>query len=109
MHIRNIKLPKADEAKKSLVEQKSRLSITVRSKDMIFLGREKIQVRNLSAILKKSRMHPRNTTVQIRADENVRYVVIKEIMLKLALADINKIEFSTWEDPPEPLEKDSGQ
>ena len=103
MHIRNVILPRADEAQKSLATNKLNIPITIKSEDSIFWEREEVQVRSLPDLLARIRPDPDDITVQIRADENVPYDVIRQIMLKLALARVNKIEFSTWKETPEPL------
>ena len=96
-------MPKADEAQKSKVDTKLMIPLVIKSKDMIFLERQKISVRNLPDMLGRKHSDPSSITIQIRADENVAYDVIKEVMLELAKGHINKIEFSTWKEQPEPL------
>lgn len=103
MHIRNVILPRADEAKKSRVANTLRIPITIKSGEMIFWEREPIQVRDLPTHLERIRSDPAEITVQVRADENVPYAVIQQILLKLALARVDKIEFATWKEAPEPL------
>jgi len=104
MHIRNVILPKADQAQKSRVAHASKIPITVKSEDMVFWERKRIEVRNLPELLGTMRTGPEAITVQIRANEDVPYAVIKQIMLQLAAARIQRIEFSTWKQEPEPLE-----
>ena len=106
MHIRKVDLPKADEAGESHVDKRLKVPIVIKSEGMIFLERKKIHARNLPAIFKTKYDDPRDITVQIRADENVPYEVIKQVMHKLSLARISKIEFSTLKEQPEPLQKD---
>ena len=106
MHIRNVILPKADEAQKSLTTNKLKIPITIKSEDSIFWEREEIQVRNLPALLARIRPDPNDITVQIRANEDVPYDAVKQVMLQLALARINKIEFSAWKETLEPLTGD---
>lgn len=104
--IKNVQLPSADEAKKSEILQQLKLPITVTSEELIFLDRKKILLGDLTNLL-KSRMASQHTlTVQIRADENVPYEIIKKVMLKMAEANISKVEFSTYQETPAPLEKD---
>jgi biopolymer transport protein ExbD len=103
MHIRNVNLPKADEAKKSRVDRKLLIPITIKSEEIIFLGRERLGVGMLTDKLAGRYADPYNITIQIRADENVPYDVIKKVLLELARVQISRIEFSTWKEQPEPL------
>ncbi len=93
MHLKNVNLPKADESKTSDIELKSKIHLTIRSADEVFLERKKVSLENLVGILRHRLTNPKDTTVQLRADENVTYDVIEKIMIKVALAHINKIEF----------------
>lgn len=104
-HISNVNLPKADETRDSQVDKKSKLPIIIKSPEMIFLDRKKIEVTHLDAIL-KARDVSNNTTITIQADETVSYELIKETLHKLSLAGINRIEFSTLKFQPDPLQKD---
>ncbi len=106
MHLKNVNLPRADESKESIFEKRSKIHLTIKSQDEIFLERKKVTLENLADILKRKLANPKDTTVQLRADENVTYDVIKKIMIKAALTHINKIEFSTCIEEPIPLEKD---
>ena len=105
MHIRKVNLPKADEAHQSRVDKSRKIPVIIKSEDMIFLDRKKIYMRSLADILKTGYKDPNDITVQIRADENVPYEVIKQVMHQLSLARVSKIEFSTLKEDLEPLEK----
>jgi biopolymer transport protein ExbD len=107
MHLHNVRLPKADEARGSQVADDAKMRITVKTEDAILFEREKIRVGNLPAVLRASHADPARLTIQIRANENVPYEVIKRIMLELAHSGISKIEFSTWPEAPEPPSRDS--
>ena len=108
MHIREINLPKADEAVESRVDEKLIIPIVAKAKDAVFLGSKKIALSDLDKALRARRIDPEAITVQIRADENVPYEVIREILYRLSLAKIRNIEFSTLKEPPMPLQEDSG-
>lgn len=107
-HLRTVNLPKADEATKSRVENKLKIPITIKSKDLVFWERQQLELSELDRILKQVAMDPQDITVQIRAHENVAYETIKEVLLKLALLHINKIEFATTDEAPDPLEEEEG-
>lgn len=103
MFIREVNLPKADEARHSKVDRKLLLPIIIKSDDMVFLKGQQIDVSLLSDTVKRTYPRPENYTIQIRADENVSYQVINRIMRELALLHIDRIEFSTWKEEPEPI------
>lgn len=106
MHIREISLPKADEALPSQVEKKLKISLVVKSEDVLFINRKEIRLAELPRFLESGSVPPTNLTVDLRADENVAYEVIRHVMQKLSAANISKIEFSTLQDQPEPLQED---
>jgi biopolymer transport protein ExbD len=107
MHLHNVRLPKADEARRSQVAEDVKLRITIKTQDVILFERKKIRVRNLPAVLRETHADPTKLTIQIRANENVPYEVIKQIMLELAHSGISKVEFSAWQETPEPFDGDS--
>ena len=107
MHIRKVNLPKADEARHSLAAKDQRITIAVKSGDLIFLQRKKIDIHNLANALRGSHKQPEQITVQIRADMDVPYEVLKQVMTTLARAGYSKIEFSTLKREPDPLEEDA--
>ena len=107
MHIRKVNLPKADEARHSLEAKDQKITIAVKSADLIFLQRKKIDIRDLANALRKSHKQPEQITVQIRADMDVPYEVLKQVMITLARARYSKIEFSTLKREPDPLEEDA--
>jgi biopolymer transport protein ExbD len=107
-HLRTVNLPKADEAIKSRVENKLKIPITIKSKKLIFWERQQLKLSELTGILEQMAAEPGDITVQIRANEDVAYETIKAVLLKLAGLHINKIEFATTDEAPDPLEKDEG-
>jgi biopolymer transport protein ExbD len=107
MHLHNVKLPKADEARRSRVAEDAKLPITIKTHDVILFERKRIQVSDLPAALRTKHADPARLTIQIRANENVPYEVIKQIMVELAHAGVAKVEFSAWQDTPEPLDEAS--
>jgi biopolymer transport protein ExbD len=104
-HLRTVNLPKADEATKSRVENKLKIPITIKTKDLVFWERQQLHISQLAGIIKSQGVDTQDVTVQIRANEDVAYEVIKEILLKLAMLHIDKIEFATTDEAPDPLEK----
>ena len=94
MHIRKVELPKADEVRQSKVDKQLKMLIVIKSKDMILLERKKIQVAHLAEALNSGQNLPQDITITIQAEKNVPYEVIKDVMHKLSLANISKIEFS---------------
>ncbi len=107
MHIHNVRLPKADEAGRSQVAEDAKLRITIKAEDVILFERKKIRVPNLPAVLRAHHADPAKLTIQIRATENVAYEVIRQIMLELTRLGISKIEFSAWQEHPEPFDGSS--
>jgi biopolymer transport protein ExbD len=105
-HIRNVALPNADEAEKSQIEQRFKIPLTIKSKEVIFLERTKVSLDDLAARLASGIVNKEIVTIQVRADESVPYEVIKEVMIKMAQVNISKIEFSTYRDEPTPLTKE---
>lgn len=106
MHIRKVELPKADEVRQSKVDKQLKMLIVIKSKDMILLERKKIQVAHLAEALNSGQNLPQDITITIQAEKNVPYEVIKDVMHKLSLANISKIEFSALKGSPAPLQKD---
>jgi biopolymer transport protein ExbD len=107
MHLHNVRLPKADEAHRSLIAEDAKLPITIKAEDVILFERRRIQVRDLPAALRAKHADPAKLTIQIRANDNVPYKIIKQIMLQLALSGIANIEFSAWQQTPEPFSEAS--
>ena len=107
MHLHNVNLPNADEARSSQVAQDAKMQITIKTQDVILFERRKIRVRDLPEVLRANHADPMKLTIQIRASDNVPYEVIKEIMLELAHSGIAKVEFSAWQETPEPFDGDS--
>lgn len=105
MFIREVNLPRADEARHSRVDRKLLLPILIKSEEKVFLKGHQIDVSLLSDMVKRTYPYPKNYTIQIRADENVSYRVINRIMRELARLHIDRIEFSTWKEEPEPIGK----
>lgn len=105
-HLRNVALPNADEAEKSFVENKFKIPLTIKSKDVIFLERVKVPLAELADRLASDIVNTKNVTIQVRADESVPYEVIKKVLLKMAQVHISNIEFSTYQDEPIPLGKE---
>ncbi len=103
IHIRNVVLPKADQAYTASDANKKKIPITIRSEQEIFFQRERVTLATLSQAI--ARKHPRGSevTALIRANEDVPYEVIKKVMIGLAKLNIDKVEFATWEGSPDPL------
>ncbi|MBU4001464.1 MAG: biopolymer transporter ExbD [Proteobacteria bacterium] len=106
MHIRNINLPKADEAHDSLVNKNIILPVIIKSKEMIYLDRKLVTLETLTPALENKKAKMRDFQIQIMADETVPYEVIKQVLHKLSSLGIGKIEFSTLKQSPEPLQED---
>ena len=108
MHIRKINLPKADEAKDSLVDKNFILPVIVKSEDLLYLDRTRITLESLADGIREKRRTRAMFTVQVMADEAVPYAVIKKVLNQLSSAGIGRIEFSTVKDAPEPLQEEVG-
>ena len=103
IHLRSVNLPKADKEEKSRVENKLKIPITIKSENLVFWERQQLDLKDLPAIIKRLNVDPRDITVQIRANENVAYEVIKKVMMKLTVLHINKVEFAASPETPDPL------
>jgi biopolymer transport protein ExbD len=106
MHIRKVNLPKADQTQESQVDKRLKIPLIIQSKEMILLDRTKIKVAQLKSIHKMRPDLPRDVTVVIKADEEVSYGVIKEVMQQLSLGNISRIEFSTVKSKPASLQEE---
>lgn len=102
-HLRNVALPNADEAEKSIVEKKFKIPLTIKSEDVMFLDRTKVSLADLADRFASDVVNKQNVTIQVRADESVPYEVIKKVLIKMAQVHISKIEFATYQDSPIPL------
>jgi biopolymer transport protein ExbD len=104
--IKNVVLPRADEAKKSGESITKKISITIKSKDFIVVGRKRVGLENIDHLLTRKITHPKKCTVQLRGDENVPYSTVQKVMEEIASSGITRIEFSALSEKPLPVEKD---
>ena len=103
--IKRVTLPKADEAKQSTEQLIQKIFVTVKSKDVVFLGRTRVTLDALEYAIRKTVPYHQGSTVQLRGEENVTYDVVEKVMLKIAALGINRIEFSASKEPVPPLER----
>lgn len=103
VHIRNVILPNADQAYVSDNRNRQQLLVTIKSVEEMFLQHDPVKLATLGPMLARRSPHGRDATVLIRASQEVPYELIKKVMIKLAAADIDKVQFATWEGPPAPL------
>ena len=103
IHIRNVILPNADEAYASTDANKRKMPLTIKSKDEMFLQREQVTLATLSNAVIRKYPYTSDVTALIRAGEDIPYELIKLVLMKLAALNIDKVEFATWEGPPDPL------
>jgi biopolymer transport protein ExbD len=103
--IKRVTLPKADEAKKSTEQLIQKILVTVKSKDVVFLGRTRVTLDDLEYAIRKTVPYPQGSTVQLRGEENITYDVVEKVMLKIAALGITRIEFSASKEPVPPLER----
>lgn len=106
MQIRKLDIPKAGETQESTVAKQLKISLTIKSKEMILLDRTKIQLSQLNRLRQIKTGLPQDLCVLIQADKKVPYGVIKKALQQLSLANVQKIEFSTVKDRPSPLQED---
>lgn len=104
--IKRVTLPKADEAKQSTEQLIQKILVTVKSEDVVFLGRTRVTLDDLEYAIRKSVPYHQGSTVQLRGEENVTYDVVEKVMLKIAALGITRIEFSASKEPVPPLERD---
>ena len=104
VHIRNVVLPNADQAYTSNDTNKQKMVITIKSREEMFLDRDTVTLSSMVADIGKSHPQSSDVTALLRADQDVPYELIKLVMLKLATANIDKVQFATWEGPLVPLD-----
>jgi len=104
--IKRVTLPKADEAKQSTEQLIQKILVTVKSKDVVFLGRTRVALDDLEYAIRRTVPYHQGSTVQLRGEENVTYDVVEQVMLKIAALGITRIEFSASKEPVPPLERD---
>lgn len=103
IHIRNVVLPRADEAYASDDSNKQKMLVTIKSRDEIFVQREQVTLATMADVIGRQQVKGSDVTALVRANEEVPYEVIKRVMLKLATANIDKVQFATWEGGLTPL------
>ena len=104
--LREVNLPKADEAKEVKEQIIKKILITVKSEEFIFLGRKIVSLDNLEQALWQIVEYPQKSTVQLSGDENIPYEVVQKVMQKIAARGITRIEFSARKEAVPPLEED---
>ena len=104
--IKRVTLPKADEAKQSTEQLIQKILVTVKSEDVLFLGRTRVTLDDLEYAIKKTVPYHQGSTVQLRGEENITYDLVEKVMLKIAALGITRIEFSASKEPVPPLERD---
>ena len=104
--IKRVTLPKADEAKEGTEQLLKKIFVTVKSQDVLFVGKTRVTLDNLEHAIRKTVPYPQGSTVQFRGEENVPYDVVEKVMLKIAALGINRIEFAASKEPVPPLERD---
>lgn len=88
----NVNLPAARAAE---AQPKQDLEITLRADNALYLGRDRISVRDLPAALKARRRVANIDMVIIQADQRVLYDRIVQVMDAVKLAGLEKIALAT--------------
>ncbi len=88
----NVNLPAARAAE---AQPKQDLEITLRADNALYLGRDRISVRDLPAALKARRKVANIDMVIIQADQRVLYDRIVQVMDAVKLAGLDKIALAT--------------
>jgi biopolymer transport protein ExbD len=105
MHIRDILLPKADEARDSLSGKNILLPVIIKSDGRIYLDRAVVDLKTLPGALERKKAAMRIFQIQIQADESVPYEMVKQVLSTLSSSGIGKIEFSALKQSPGPLQE----
>ena len=105
MHLRDVNLPKADQAQEKGMGQKSLFQIIIKSKDEILLDGRHVSLENLAPALRKGLGSGSPKGVQIQGDEKIPYALIRGVLQKVSTSGIGKIEFTTLIQSPEPLQE----
>ena len=77
--IKRVTLPKADEAKQSTEQLIQKILVTVKSEDVLFLGRTRVTLDNLEYAIRQTVSYHQGSTVQLRGEENVTYDVVEKV------------------------------
>jgi biopolymer transport protein TolR len=88
----NVNLPAARAAE---AQPKQDLEITLRADNALYLGRDRISIRDLPAALKARRRVANIDMVIIQADQRVLYDRIVQVMDAVKLAGLDKIALAT--------------
>jgi biopolymer transport protein ExbD len=88
----NVNLPAARAAE---AQPKQDLEITLRADNALYLGRDRISIRDLPAALKARRKVASIDMVIIQADQRVLYDRIVQVMDAVKLAGLDKIALAT--------------
>jgi biopolymer transport protein ExbD len=88
----NVNLPAARAAE---AQPKQDLEITLRADNALYLGRDRISIRDLPAALKARRRVANIDMVIIQADQRVLYDRIVQVMDAVKLAGLEKIALAT--------------
>ena len=105
IHIRNVLLPHADEALPGTGDNRQHVVLTIRSRELMYLDRERVTPAGLPQAVRKLGGSPSDLTALIRADGAVPYEVIRGVMLQFATVGVDRLEFATWEGAPAPLDE----
>ena len=105
IHIRNVLLPQADAAVDSNAANRQPIVLTIRSRDAMFLDRERVTLATLPQAVRSHGAATGDLTALIRADESVPYEVIRGAMLQFAVIGIDRLEFATWQGASAPLDE----
>jgi len=93
--IRQVKLPLADESKKTYEDALSKIIITIKSSNLVFVNRKTISLNELGNVLNQKTIDPQRSVAQIRGNENIPYEIVQKVMQRIAASGITRIEFST--------------
>ena len=91
----NINLPKSEsfEIEKQLV-----LSITIDEKGSIYIDKQKVELEELTGILKSITEHEKNPGVLLFADKDIAYQELFKVLDRIRIAGLNRISLQAEAD-----------
>jgi len=89
-----LRLPKADQAQDKRERLPRKLIITVSRSGVVTIGGQSHDLQNLEKVFREELARSPEVSVQLRADGDMNYETVQQIMLRCAQAGIWKVSFA---------------
>jgi biopolymer transport protein ExbD len=76
-------------------EMPHHVPLTINAQGVVYMDRQAVPVENLEAALRNLRTSHADISVQLYADENVKYGIVAEVMAAVSRAGITRLGFIT--------------